>query len=48
MQGIYQGNSGGPTIWAGVSSPLLRIMNVEVFGTFFKASITNSIVRIAN
>jgi hypothetical protein len=46
MQGVYQGNGGGPTIWAVVSSPLLQIMKKEGFGTFFKASITNGIVRI--
>jgi hypothetical protein len=46
MQGVYQGNGGGPTIWAVVSSPILQIMKKEGFGTFFKASITNGIVQI--
>jgi hypothetical protein len=46
MQGVYQGNGGGPTIWAVVSSPLLQIMKEEGFGTFFKASITNDSIRL--
>jgi hypothetical protein len=46
MQGDYQGNGGGPTIWAVVSSPLLQIMKKEGFDTFFIASITNGSVHI--
>jgi hypothetical protein len=46
MQGVYQGNGGGPTIWAVVSSPLLQIMKKEGYGTFFKASITNGTIRL--
>jgi hypothetical protein len=47
MQGIYQGNGGGPTIWAVVSSPLLQIMKEEGFGTYFKATITDDAIRLA-
>jgi hypothetical protein len=46
MQGIYQGDSGGPTIWALVSLPLLQIMKEEGFGTFFKASITSNTLHL--
>ena len=46
MQGVYQGNGGGPTIWAVVSSPLLQIMKEEGFGTFFKVSLTNDTIGL--
>jgi hypothetical protein len=46
MQGVYQGNGAGPIIWAVVSSPLLRIMKEEGFGTFFKTSLSGQDIRI--
>jgi hypothetical protein len=44
MQGVFQGNGGGPTIWAVVSSPFLQIMKEEGYSTFFKASISDGTI----
>ena len=46
MQGVYQGNGAGPVIWAVVSSPLLQILKEEGFGTFFKAGISKTEIRL--
>jgi hypothetical protein len=46
MQGVYQGNGARPIIWAVVSSPLLRTMKEEGFGTFFKTSLSGQDIQI--
>ena len=46
MQGVLQGNGAGPVIWAVVSSPILQIMRAKGYGTFFKASISGSEIRL--
>jgi hypothetical protein len=45
MQGIFQGNSAGPMLWAVVSTPVLKVMKNEGFGTFFRTCITGNIIR---
>jgi hypothetical protein len=45
MQGILQGNGAGPMLWAVVSTPVLKVMRSEGFGTFFQACITGDTVR---
>ena len=46
MQGVYQGNGSGPVVWAVVSSPILQIMREMGYGTFFKASISGTAIRL--
>lgn len=46
MQGVYQGNSCSPVVWAAVSSPVLQIMKEEGFGTFFKEAISRDDIRL--
>ena len=46
MQGVYQGNGAGPVIWAVVSSPLLKIMREQGYGTFFKTAISGLEIRL--
>ena len=45
MQGIFQGNGAGPMLWAVVSTPVLKVMRQEGFGTFFRACITGNTIR---
>ena len=45
MQGIFQGNGAGPMLWAIVSTPVLKVMRSEGFGTFFRASICSEEIR---
>jgi hypothetical protein len=45
MQGVYQGNGVGPSIWAVVSLPLLDIMREDEFGTVFKMSVSSQDIR---
>jgi hypothetical protein len=45
MQGIFQGNGAGPMLWAVVSTPVLKVMRNEGFGTFFRACITGNTIR---
>jgi hypothetical protein len=40
MQGSGQGNGAGPVPWAVVSTPVLKVIRAEGFGTFFKACIS--------
>ena len=35
VQGIGQGNGGGPTMWALVSTPVLNMLQAEGHGAFF-------------
>jgi hypothetical protein len=41
IQGIGQGNSAGPQIWAVVSTPMLDQLQAEGYGVVFLTSITN-------
>jgi hypothetical protein len=41
QHGIGQGNGATPTCWAVVSTPMLDVMRVEGFTTYFKALISN-------
>jgi hypothetical protein len=45
MQGIFQGNGAGPMLWAIVSTPVLKVMRSEGFGTFFRACISGEDIR---
>ena len=45
MQGIFQGNDMGPMFWAVVSTPVLKVMQKEGFGTFFRACITGNTIH---
>jgi hypothetical protein len=40
-----QGNGAGPIPWAVVSTPVLKVMRAEGFGTFFKACISGESIR---
>ena len=44
IQGVGQGNGGGPQIWAVVSTPVLNLMRSMGFGACFKAAITGETV----
>jgi hypothetical protein len=44
MQGIGQGNGAGPMLWAVVSTPVLKVMRVEGFGTFFVACLSGECI----
>ena len=46
LQGIYQGNGAGPTIWAVVSSPVMDIMQNEGFGIDVKAPISGEGIQM--
>ena len=46
MQGICQGHGAGPAIWALVSTPILQVMKAQGCGTFFKASISGTEIRL--
>jgi hypothetical protein len=45
MQGIFQGNGAGPMLWAIVSTPVLKVMRSEGFGTFFRACISGEDIQ---
>jgi hypothetical protein len=45
MQGISQGNGGGPMLWAVISTPVLKVMHAEGFGTFFVACLSGECIR---
>jgi hypothetical protein len=45
MQGIGQGNGTGPMLWAVVSTPVLKVMRTEGFGTYFVACLTGESIR---
>jgi hypothetical protein len=45
MQGIFQGNGTGPMLWAVVSTPVLKVMRTEGFGTYFQACISGEAIR---
>jgi hypothetical protein len=45
MQGIFQGNGVGPMLWVVVSTPVLKVMQNEGFGTFFCTCITGNTIR---
>jgi hypothetical protein len=36
LHGSGQGNGGGPMLWAVVSTPVLKVMRSEGYGTFFE------------
>jgi hypothetical protein len=44
MQGIGQGNGAGPMLWAVVSTPVLKVMRAEGFGTFFVACLSGECI----
>jgi hypothetical protein len=45
MQGISQGNGAGPMLWAVVSTPVLKVMRTEGFGTFFVACLSSECIQ---
>jgi hypothetical protein len=45
LHGSGQGNGGGPMLWAVVSTPKLKMMKSEGFGTFFCACISGDHIR---
>lgn len=45
MQGSLQGNGAGPMLWAVVSTPVLKVMKTEGFGTYFKACLCSDEIR---
>ena len=45
LHGIGQGNGAGPMLWAAVSTPVLKVMRSEGFGTFFRACISGETIR---
>ena len=47
LHGIGQGNGYGPIIWAGISSPLLRILRDRKFGVSITAPITREELEMA-
>ena len=47
LHGIGQGNGYGPIIWAGISSPLLKILRDRNFGVKIKSPITREELEMA-
>ena len=47
LHGIGQGNGYGPIIWAGISSPLLKILRERKFGVSITAPITREELEMA-
>ena len=47
LHGIGQGNGYGPTIWAGISSPLLKILRQRKHGVHLFSPITNEEIKMA-
>ena len=47
LHGIGQGNGYGPIIWAGISSPLLKILRKRKFGVGIMAPITREELEMA-
>jgi hypothetical protein len=45
MQGIFQGNGAGPMLWAVVSTPVLKVMRNEGFGTFFRSCLSGNTIH---
>jgi hypothetical protein len=45
LHGSSQGNGGGPMLWAVVSTPALKVMRTEGFGTYFRACISGDSIR---
>jgi hypothetical protein len=45
LHGSGQGNGGGPMLWAVVSTPVLKVMRTEGFGTYFRACISGDSIR---
>jgi hypothetical protein len=45
LHGSGQGNGGGPMLWAVVSTPVLKVMRSEGYGTFFRACINGDTIR---
>ena len=47
LHGIGQGNGYGPIIWAGISSPLLKILRERKFGVSIRSPITREELNMA-
>ena len=47
LHGIGQGNGYGPIIWAGISSPLLKILRSQGFGVDITSPITGENIQMA-
>jgi hypothetical protein len=45
LHGSGQGNGSSPMLWAVVSTPVLKVMRSEGFGTFFRACISGETIR---
>ena len=46
MQGTGQGNGASPAIWAVVSTPILKLLQIEDLGVFFQSAIDNEEVKL--
>ena len=46
IQGTGQGNGASPTIWAVVSTPLLKLLRIEDLGVFFQSALDNEEVKL--